>query len=382
MGTPYYRALWNIGMAQVAFVLERPQDATNHIQTAHRISLEMKSPVMEWYSLLIRAYFLLREGKEAEGLPALRRGLVLGKRHGYVHLQFYQPSVMQFLFAKALSAGVEPEYVKGLIRKLKLTPPELQNSGASISTGENWPYPLKIYTLGRFEIRKNEEPIGFAGKVQQKPLELLKSLIAFGGRNVAEERLTDALWPDADGDLAHKSIETTLSRLRRLLGGETFIKYSARQLTINPLFCWVDSLALAFLIDRIRETPVDQATWLCENAVSLYKGPFLPADIGLSCAVPKRETFKNKMLRILMMLGRQCEQAGQWEKAVEHYTMGMDTDDLSEEFYQRLMLCHQRLGRSAEAVVLYHRCCHLLKAELGIGPSPKTTAVYSAIIQK
>jgi len=123
MGTPYYRALWNIGMAQTAFMQGRPKDAKVHVRTAHRISLTMKSQVMEWYSLLIDALLLLREGKEAEGLLSLHRGLSLGRRHGYAHLEFHQPSVMRFLYAKALEEGIEPEYVKGLIRKLGLTPP-------------------------------------------------------------------------------------------------------------------------------------------------------------------------------------------------------------------------------------------------------------------
>jgi len=125
MGAPYYRALWSIGMAQVAFLQDRTRDAKTHIQRAHRISLGMKSHVMEWYSLLIRAYFLLKEGKGREGFLSLRRGLSLGKRHGYVHLEFYQPSVIQFLFAKALEEGIEQEYVKGLIKKLGLPPPSL-----------------------------------------------------------------------------------------------------------------------------------------------------------------------------------------------------------------------------------------------------------------
>ena len=122
-GDPLLPGLWHIGMAQVAFLQDRTKDAKAHIQTAHRISLTMKSHVMEWYSLLIDAWFLLQEGKETEGLLSLHRGLSLGRRHGYVHLEFYQPSVMRFLYAKALEEGIEPEYVKGLIRKLGLTPP-------------------------------------------------------------------------------------------------------------------------------------------------------------------------------------------------------------------------------------------------------------------
>jgi DNA-binding SARP family transcriptional activator len=392
MGTPYYRALWSIGMAQTAFLQGRAKDAKAHVRTAHRISLTMKSQVMEWYSRLIDAWFLLQEGKETEGLLSLHRGLSLGRQHGYSHLEFYLPSVMRFLCAKALEQGIEPEYVKGLIRKLGLTPPNPLASASHLSwdTGrmdrvlylEEWPYPVKIYTLGRFEILRDDEPLHFSGKEQKKPLELLKALIAFGGVNVLEERLTDALWPDVDGDLAHKSFETTLGRLRRLLGGEAFVRYRARQLTINPLYCWVDSLALGHLLDKIRESSADRIVPLYEKAVGLHKGPFLPSDAGLKWALPCRETLKNRLVRIILKAGRQYEQSGEWETAVDLYLKGLDADNLTEEFYRRLMVCHLNLGNRADAVKAYNRCYQLLRAELGIEPSAETTAVYSAIIQK
>jgi LuxR family maltose regulon positive regulatory protein len=192
LGTPYYRALWHIGMAQVAFLQDRVMDAKAHVQTAHLLSLDMKSNVMEWYSLLIDAYVLFQEGKETEGLLLLRHGLSLGRRHGYVHLEFYQPAVMAFLYAKALEKRIEREYVKGLIRKLGLTPPESVDSASALYL-EEWPYPIRIYTLGRFEIISDDKPLEYAGKEQKKPLEMLKALIARGGRDVPEERLTDAL---------------------------------------------------------------------------------------------------------------------------------------------------------------------------------------------
>lgn len=69
---------------------------------------------------------------------------------------------------------------------------------------ESWPYPIKIHTLGKFEIIKDGRPLVFAGKVQKKPLEILKAVIAFGGRDVPVDTITDALWPDADGDLRKK----------------------------------------------------------------------------------------------------------------------------------------------------------------------------------
>lgn len=382
MGTPYYRALWHIGMAQIAFLRERARDAKAHVRTAHHISLAMKSHVMEWYSLLIDAWFLLHEGKRAKGVQSLRYALTLGRKHGYTHLEFYQPAIMRYLMAQALEEGIERDYVKGLIKKLDLCPPLTPNAADSASYIEEWPYPVKIYTLGRFEILMNDELLHFSGKEQKKPLEMLKVLIALGGADVAEERLTDALWPNADGDLAHKSFETTLGRLRRLLGCEEFIKYRAHQLTINALFCWVDSFALGHLLEKIVGAPPDLAVPLWDKAVCLYKGPFLAADMISPWAQPCRETLKNRLLRVIIKRGRRFEQTGEWEKALENYTKGIDVDSLTEELYRRLMVCYRELGSRTDAVKTFNRCRRVLQSELGIEPSSETKIIYSSIIKQ
>ncbi len=374
MGAPYYRTLWHIGTAQACFELGRHREAKNHVRTAYHISRTMKSFALEWYVLLISAYFLFMEGHDRKGLRALRRGLSLGRKYGYVHLEFYQPSVAQFLYAKALDEGIETDYVKELIGKLNLAPPK------SVLHRDDWPYPLKIYTLGRFEVLRNEAPLVFVGKTQKKPLDLLKAIIVFGGKNVPVEWLTDTLWPDADGDLAHKSFEMTLSRLRKLLGREDLIQYRAGQVSINLHSCWIDSLALKYVIETSRKSTDNQAATLCEKALALHKGLFLPSDTNLQWTVHNRETLKNGVLRIISATGRYHEAAGQWKKAVEYYLKGLDTDDLAEEFYQRLMVCYQKLGNNAEAVRTYSHCRSLLRAHLGIEPSAGTEAIYSSVL--
>ncbi len=383
MGTTYYNALWHIGMAQISFLQGRAGQASDHLRTVRDISRAMKSCVLEWYSLLVEAWSLIREGKREEGLAPLQNAMALGRRNGYVHLEFYQPSQMALLCATALEERIETEYVTELVGKLALTPP-FAETGRATWNGylEEWPYPVRIYTLGRFEIIRDGKPLHFSGKEQKKPLEMLKVLIARCGRDVPKERLTDALWPDADGDQAGKSFEMTLSRLRRLLGEDRIIVYRARQLSINPLYCWVDSLALAQHFDRNQEVPVEQVVRLCNKAISLYKGAFLPSDPGLSSAVSCRETLKNRLLRLVMIAGRHYEQLEAWDQAADYYQKGIETDNLAEEFYRRLMICQRQLGNHAETVRTYIHCSSLLRAELGIEPSPETTAVYSSIVRK
>lgn len=377
MGSPYYQALWHIGMSQAVFQQGHVDEALTLVRSAHRISLSMKSHVMEWYSQLIGAYFLLQQGGQEEGAVLLRHGLSLGRRFGYVHLEFYQPDIMRYLFAKALQVGIERDYVTGLIGKLGLTPPT-----ASGCCPEEWPWPVRINTLGRFEIIRDDQPLIFSGKEQKKPLDLLKVLIAYGGKNVSSERLTEALWPDADGDQALKSLEMTLSRLRKLLGEEQYITYKSRQLSINPLYCRVDTLVLDSLLDMIQEAAPAQLQKLYEQAIGLYRGAFLPREIDLSWTACRREAQMNRLLRVIGAAGRNCEQAGGWEKAADLYTKGIETDSLAEEFYRRLMICQRNLGNHAAVAKTYKRCQSLLQAELGIEPSPETNAVYSSILKK
>lgn len=380
LGTPYYHGLWHIGRAQIAHALGETEAARGHAETTRQLALEIKSPVLEWYALLIDAYVALQDGREAEGLGALRRGLALGRRHGYVHLEFYQPTVMRSLFARALAKGIEPEYVVGLIRKLSLTPPGDESPGAETCYLDAWPWPIKINTLGRFEILLDDQPLHFSGKEQKRPLELLKVIIACGGESIPEERLTDLLWPEADGDQARKSFETTLARLRRLLGSDEAIRCRGRLVSINCEICRVDSLVLGTLLDRSAQAPPERMAPLCARAVALHRGPFLAADGALPWAVAQREVLRNRLLRGLLKTGKEQEAQGAWEEATDTYARGIEADPLAEEFHRRLMTCQRHLGNHAEVVTLYQRCRALLKAELGIEPSPATTAVYTAIL--
>ena len=88
------------------------------------------------------------------------------------------------------------------------------------------------------------------------------------------------------------------------------------------------------------------------------------------------------MTEIVTFLGYNCERAGQWENALQCFRQGLAIDDLSEEFYQHLIVCHHKLGQKAEAVYVYRKCHAVLFSSLNITPSDKTEAIYSRIVGK
>lgn len=206
-------------------------DAEHHLVKMREIAAGAN--YLEYITLLISAGFSLN--REQECIAMLRRAMELGARQGYMNFAWWQPAVMSRLCAKALEYGIEVGYVQELIKKRALVP----HDGAK----ENWPYPIKIYTLRKFEIVKDGKLLEFSGKVQKKPLELLKLLIDCGGQTT-EGYISDALWPEAGGDMAHNSFKMAVSRLRNLIGKES-IKYQDGKISLNPNCCWVDTLAVS-----------------------------------------------------------------------------------------------------------------------------------------
>ena len=364
-------------MAQILHERGEEQPAREQLAQARRITERTRNRVSEFMCLLTEAQFALDAGREADVRAPLARAMALGRRQGYTNIFGWRPDVMARLCAAALEQGTEVDYVRELIRKRNLAP------ATDAADVERWPWAVKIYALGRFAVMKDERPMSFGAKAQRKPLALLKALIAFGASDVAQEQLTDALWPAADGDAASRALVTTLHRLRRLLSCKEAIELKDGRLTLNPRYVWVDSNAFERLCDRAgtaeREGRADLARAWLARAADLYRGHFLGKD-DLPWAVPRRERLRGRFLRLFEDLGRDREAAGDWRKAVDCYQEALEIDDLAELFYQRLMLAYQRLGRRADAHHIYQRCCKTLSATLGIKPSPQTEAVYKSLI--
>ncbi|MBU1172349.1 MAG: hypothetical protein KKD44_22560 [Proteobacteria bacterium] len=335
---------------------------------------------LRMFAFYHHAHFSFEQGDEERGREALGQSLIRARKSGYVFCTDDHPGITSRLCVKALERGIEKEYVKEIILRRGFTPP--LEAGTGVLALDEWPWPVKIYTLGRFEIVRDGVPLVFSGKVQKKPLEMLKAIIAMGGTHVPVEQLTDTLWPDADGDLAHKSFEVTLSRLRKLLGREEIITYSAGQLGLDPLRCRVDSLVLESVMTSMVTVEGAAFVGICEKVLPMYKGSFLPGDTGLPWSSPRRDVLHNHMLRILIRAGRHYECVGQWEKALDYYLKGIEIDSLAESFYQRCMVCCLELGHGAEAVKVYHACSRLLKVHLGISPSEATEAIYTSVLNK
>ncbi|MEC5159814.1 MULTISPECIES: BTAD domain-containing putative transcriptional regulator [unclassified Janthinobacterium] len=331
------------------------------------------SLILTFDALLIEAYAALKTGDAAAGLPILRAGLAIGRGQGYVNTLRWQPKIVSPLLRRALEEGIEVDYAKQLIRVRGLQP--------DTPDSEQWPWPIKLYTLGRFSIAIEDTPAKTSGKAQAKPLELLKALIAHGGREASAAMLAGDVWPDVEGDAAQHALNTSLHRLRKLLRHDDAITMHEGKLSLNQHIVWVDVWAFERLANQLEHKPCD-CLGVADKFFRLYPGNFLERETQASWALPLRERLRGKFLRQALSFGHAWEQAGDWDRAVAAYQRGIEIDNLSEELYRSLMLCHRRRGETAAAIEVYRRCRQMLSVVLGVKPSAETEAAYLASTQE
>lgn len=222
---------------------------------------------LRYQRTMAAAHLAYAERREAEACELLGQAVRLGNFR-YLGLL---PAAVARLCAVALERDIEADAARTLIRKLQLPPPD---SGAT-----EWLWPVKIHSLGRFTVQRDDAPLPGPGKLGRKPLELLKAVIALGGRGISRQQLTDALWPDAEGDSQVTAFETALSRLRKLIGKDAVILNDGL-VTLDARTVWVDSWAFDRLLVKLNSAVAEpceaaEIERLTKRLFALYQGPFL-----------------------------------------------------------------------------------------------------------
>lgn len=377
LGGPFTRAAVFAAFAQALHLCARYDEADSYLEQSLELAVRMKTPLLTYRNLMVKASFALDRGNEERCLDVLRQALPIGSKGGYMNFSWWQDSVMTPLCIKALDAGIEVEYVQRLIMTRRIVPTEPP------VTCEHWPWQVRIFTLGAFRIRIAGKDLEFTGKVQKKPLELLKALVSFGGENVPEERLFDTLWADVEGDAARNSLKVTISRLREMLGSDQIVRHQKGRISIDRCAVWIDAWAYERLSIEAQlkgeKGDVTGAVQCTEIAQRLYCGHFMAGENSQPWMVSLRKRLKSRFLLNVVTLGNLQQKEGNHRKAAEIYLQGLEIDDMAEELYQNLMYSYRDAGLHAEAASTYRRC-QLTLATHGLSPSEKTKEIYRTLL--
>lgn len=355
----FFEAISRGLLAELLASSGRVDAARQHGERALELARAMGSVTALVACSMQRAAVAELGGDDPSALPRLL-GEAFGyaRRHGHWAYGGLYPATLARLCGRALELGVEVDFARQLIRRRALQAPPAAVCNPA------WPWPLKLFTFGGLRIVRNDHELSFDGKAQRRPFELLKGLLALGGRQVADSQLIDWLWPGAEGDAGQRALITTLQRLRELLGVRQAISHSGGRLSLDTQLCWFDGWALDA---SLRDGPL-------EASQRLYRGPFLAGEPD-SWLIPVRERYQRRLVEALIEAAAEARRQADWQAAERLLDGAIEVDELAEPAYQQLIELYLARQQTTQALRTYQRCRRALALGLGVMPSAHTVAL-------
>ena len=241
---------------------------------------------------------------------------------------------------------------------------------------------MEFRVLGPLEVWREEIslPLG-SGKERA----LLAILLLSANQTVSRERLVDDLWGERAPERAAKSIQTYISRLRKILPpGILQTRPPGYVLELEPeqLDLHRFERLLAEGQRALAKGSAKLASVSLGDALALWRGPALVEFRSEPFA--QGEAARLEELRLLALearieadlgLGRQADLVGELESLVAHHP-------LRERFRAQLMTALYRSGRQAEALAAYQDARRVLVDELGIEPGRGLRKLEQAILRQ
>ncbi|MFI9550729.1 AfsR/SARP family transcriptional regulator [Nonomuraea endophytica] len=237
---------------------------------------------------------------------------------------------------------------------------------------------LDVALLGPMEVRLGPTPIRLTtGRLRT----LLAVLAVSAGDTVTFERLALALWGERLPASARRSVQTYVTRLRRVLGRAAIRTMpDGYRLEADPER--VDVLRFRRLLAeaaRSRGTAAEPA--LVEEANRLWRGPpfeGIDSDWLRASLTPYLQELHlgavERRIDLRLAEGRHGELVAELlELASRH--------PLRESLWERLLVVLDRCGRQAEALAQYERMRRRLAEELGTDPGAELRRLHACLLR-
>ncbi len=233
---------------------------------------------------------------------------------------------------------------------------------------------LELTLLGETTIKLNDK---LASGLPSRKAEAMLFYLVCTQRPYSRDLLADFFWDDRDPEQALANLRSLLSGLRRKF--KPYLEITRQTVafqTDSPY--WLDTAEFQRLAQS--ETFAD---W--EQAIALYQADFLAGfDIRDSRGFDEwltleRERHQRTAVDLLRRLVQYCLDQQRYPKGIRYAARLLAISPLSEWAHRQMMLLLARNDQRAEALRQYQTCCDILMEDLGIDPSPETTALYERI---
>lgn len=208
---------------------------------------------------------------------------------------------------------------------------------------------------------------------------VLARLLVARGQTVSADRLVDDLWGDEPPARALLSLQTYVSRLRRVLEPVRPARGPATVLlTVPPGYrlslhrdqvdAW--QFEQAFLDADPRRLTDEQVRRSLIDALSLWRGPAYADFAGEPWAAAEISRLDELWCAARERLAAASLALGQIPESLTNLELVLDRAPLRESVWQLLVLALYRGGRQGDALAAVRRARRILSEELGVEPGP------------
>lgn len=239
--------------------------------------------------------------------------------------------------------------------------------------------PVRIVSLGGFEVRRADEPVTADELGGERARELLAALLA-ARRPVGRDQLLAWLWPDPPPDRGTRALAEAVAALRRALGTELL---AAEGSTLRLVLAEGDAWDVDELL-RIADGALapEGRVELLGRTLESFGRPFCPEWPHAEWGRAVREDCARALSAVRMRLAEELLGAGRADEAGYHFDLLVEADPENEAAHRGLMRCHAEAGRTALALRQFHACRSVLSQTQGVEPSPETQALYLELLAR
>ena len=379
-------ACWS-DLVQVYVALGRSADAEALLLLQQQTQQGRDALVSQCQLLLLQALHRVHDDPAASR-QLLADGLALAQQTRYTMFFRLLPAMAAALAAMALRWQIAPSFVAELVRVRALPAPA--------EAGAEWPWPLWLRLLGKFEAQRNGVAWVPTGKLPQKPLELLRLLACQRGLMLGQAAAADALWPDADAGAARTNFDVTVHRLRHWLVDASLLWVADGQLGLDPTRVGVDLRVRLGLIDRIEALAMSgplqangadatghagaaECLALVERVVALTPGALMPGMAPSTWLLAEQARCSADTVRAALAAANVLQRAQATSAECALLETVLRIEPLSESLVARLMDAYSSVARLGDALRVYEAHCQLLRAH-GAALSERLRARCQALL--
>lgn len=243
---------------------------------------------------------------------------------------------------------------------------------------------LQFSVLGKLQINLDGQPV--TGFVSSK-VQALLCYLAITGMPQDRGTLATLLWGDMPDTEARTNLRLALSNLRKLVGA--YLDISRETVLFNrnsPYWLDVERFQIALTqFQSVQNSSAGASLDLLRQAVELYRGDFLEGFAVRDALafeewlLAQRERLRQMTLQALHTLAMQHTARGEYAAGIDYTTRLLTIEPWQEEGHRQLMLLLTKSGQRSAALAQYETCRRILEEELGVEPTPETTALYERL---